>query len=300
MIPFTLRQLEYFIAVAEALNFRLAARHCHVTQPALSEQIRLLEESLGVELFERRPRAVRLTAAGERLVVRARNIMQQAEELEREAQVVADPYAFPLRLGSIPTIAPYLFPQILPSLRKELPVLKCFLYEDQTLRLLERLESGKIDLALLALPIRPEGFEICELFREKFSLITTEETNFGRRKHVDAEMIESLDLLLLEEGHCLADQALEYCYWARSREGSADLRASSMSTLLQMVAGGMGATLLPEMALELELGRNRGLRAWPICPPTPGRSVGLVWRKGSARQSLIEESRQAISRALRS
>ena len=299
MLSLTLRQAEYLVALAETLNFRMAARNCHVTQPALSEQIRVLEGILGVELFERRPRGIQVTGAGQRLIARAQRLLQEAEAFEQEARLAADPFAFPLRLGAIPTVAPYLLPRVLPALRQTLPLLKCYLHEDQTPRLLERLEAGGLDLVLVALPVRTGGFESREILRENFELIAPEVMTFGSRKRLAVEQIEKLDLLLLEDGHCLADQALAYCFWAREREGEPDVRASSMATLLQMVAGGMGVTLLPKMALELELMRNRGLRAWPIAPPTPSRAIGLVWRKGTARQDLIEQACAAIKGSLR-
>jgi LysR family hydrogen peroxide-inducible transcriptional activator len=276
----TIRQLEYVLALSEHLHFRRAAEACSVTQPALSAQIQALEELLGVQLFERNRRQVLLTVVGRQVVVRARAILEQVDDLFDAALATREPLVGALRLGVIPTLAPYLLPRILPGLRDRYPQLQLFLREEFTHVLVERLSTGEIDAVLLALPVGGD-FESQLLFNDDFFLAVPQDHALAKRKRVSEEDLAGEEVLLLEDGHCLRDQALTLCGRAGARESSR-MRATSLGTLTQMVAGGIGMTLLPEVALEVE-GRSGGLHVMPFTHPRPHREIGLAWRKASGR-----------------
>ncbi len=276
----TIRQLEYAVAVAEHLHFRRAAEACHVTQPALSSQIQALEDTLGVQLFERAARKVLLTRVGREVVAQARHVLAEADALFDTARAAREPLAGLLRLGVIPTVAPYLLPRVLPGLRERFPRLELFLREEFTDVLLERLSEGELDVLLLALPL-PGEVEALPLFRDEFRLAVPAEHPLAGRECVDESDLADQDVLLLEDGHCLRDQALAVCNQAGAREASR-MRATSLGTLAQMVAGGLGTTLLPKMALEVE-GRADGVWVIPFGEPRPYREIGLAWRKASSR-----------------
>jgi len=276
----TIRQLEYAVAVAEHLHFRRAAEACHVTQPALSTQVQALEETLGVQLFERAARKVLLTPVGREVVAQARRVLAEADGLSDTARAAREPLAGLLRLGVIPTVAPYLLPRVLPGLRDRFPRLELFLREEFTHVLLQRLNEGELDVLLLALPL-PGEVEALPLFRDEFRLaVPARHPLAGRSRVQDSDLVDQ-EVLLLEDGHCLRDQALAICNHAGAREASR-MRATSLGTLTQMVAGGLGTTLLPKMALDVE-GRAGGVRVIPFTEPTPYREIGLAWRKASSR-----------------
>jgi LysR family hydrogen peroxide-inducible transcriptional activator len=280
----SVRQLEYALAVARERHFGRAARTCGVTQPALSTQIQALEEALGVQLFERSRRGVIVTPAGERALGRAQGALAALDALVEEARGADAALAGPLHLGVIPTVAPYLLPRWLPLVRDAYPELRLFLHEDQTARLLSRLREGALDLLLLALPVEGAGLESLLLFEEPFLLAAPAHHRLargGRRRVAEGEL-EGAEVLLLEEGHCLRDQALSFCQRAGAREGEL-VRASSLSTLVQMVANGLGVTLLPALSLPVEVHAGDGIALRRFRPPEPSRSIGLVWRKSSAR-----------------
>lgn len=278
----SVRQLEYLLAVSDTLHFRRAAEAEGVTQPALSAQIQALEEVLGVQLFERTRRKVLPTAAGRAVAARARVVLQALDALVDAARADSAPLAGPLRLGVIPTIAPYLLPRILPGLRAEFPEMVLFLREEFTDTLLERLSQGELDLALLALPVDGAELESLPLFNDDFLLAVHGRHPLAKKKRVVERDLDGEDVLLLEDGHCLRTQALAVCSRAGAKEATR-VRATSLGTLVQMVAGGLGVTLLPELSVAVEARSARGLVVVPFEDPAPTRQVGLVWRRASPR-----------------
>jgi LysR family transcriptional regulator, hydrogen peroxide-inducible genes activator len=277
--PFSLRQLQYAVAVAEALNFRKAAERCHVSQPSLSAQLAQLEEVLGVRLFERDRRRVLVTAAGHEVVERARRVLIEADDLLEAATRARDPLAGSLRIGVIPTIAPYLLPSLTPVLRIEYPRLTFLWVEDKTDALVRSLDAGTLDAALLALEADLGAVEHEVIARDDFVLATPRDHALGSKTSpVRSAELCDVSMLLLDEGHCLREQALAFCSDAKARE--LEFRATSLSTLVQMVAGGSGITLLPSIAVDHE--NPRGLLAIrPFAKPVPHRTIGLAWRRCS-------------------
>jgi LysR family hydrogen peroxide-inducible transcriptional activator len=279
----TLRQLAYLVELAERLNFRVAAEAQFVTQSTLSAGIKELETQLGVQLVERDNRNVRLTAIGENVVARAKELLAAATDLAEAARAATRPLSGPLRLGAIPTIAPYLLPSVLPALRRAHPELKLYLREDLTSVLLERLRAGRLDVALIALPFDTGDLYLRELFRDEFSLVTREADRAPGNKGVALRKIDTGDMLLLEEGHCLRDHAIAAC---GPRRGTWESRveATSLTTLIQMVEGGLGVTLLPSITLEAGILKGTRLVARRLSPPVPSRTLALVARRTSPRR----------------
>jgi LysR family hydrogen peroxide-inducible transcriptional activator len=278
----SLRSLEYAVALADALHFGRAARASAITQPALSAQIRGLEERLGVRLFERSRRGVRLTSAGAVVVERAREVLRGLDELVAAAAGAREPLCGPLHLGVIPTVAPYLLPRWLPRVRAAFPRLRLFLHEDRTARLVAGLVDGALELLLLALPLRRPELEELPLYREPFVLALPRRHPLARaRGPVREDALERESVLLLEDGHCLRDQALSVCAQAGAREAEG-VRAASLGTLVQMVAGGLGVTLLPSLAVAAEA-KGRDVVVRPFREPAPARMLGLAWRASSPR-----------------
>ena len=279
----SIRQLEYAVALADALHFGRAARACHVTQPALSSQIQALEEGLGVRLFERSRRGVRLTRAGRGVIAGARDVLARLDALVEAACEARAPLCGPLHLGVIPTVAPYLLPGWLPRVREAHPELRLFLHEDRTASLLERLRAGELDLLLLALPLDEPDVETLPIFREPFVLATPRGHPLARGSGTLRESdLAHEPVLLLADGHCLRDQALAVCRQAGARE-SQEVRAASLSTLVQMVAGGLGVTLLPASAVPVEARGREEIAIRPFRAPGPSREIGLAWRRSSGR-----------------
>jgi LysR family hydrogen peroxide-inducible transcriptional activator len=292
----SVRQLECAVAVADALHFGRAARACAITQPALSAQVQALEELLGVRLFERGRRRVIVTAAGARVVEAARAILVGLDGLVEGAAGEAEPLSGTLRLGVIPTVAPYLLPSLLPGVRREWPKLRLVLREDQTTRLVEQLAAGSLDLLLLALPVEAAGLEELPLLREPFHFVGPAGHRLARGKaHTLSEhSLRDEEVLLLEDGHCLRAQALDVCRRAGATVPGR-IQATSLSTLVQMVANGLGVTLLPERALAIELRRGAGLVSRPFRAPQPARTIGLAWRPGAARAGEYRLLGQALA-----
>lgn len=282
-----LRDLRYLVALADERHFGRAAERCYVSQPTLSAQIRKLEEYLGVTLVERQPKRVTLTEAGEKVVARARRLLLEADAIVEVAKTDRDPLAGPLRLALIPTVGPYLLPEIARPLKRALPRLKLMLYEYQTAPLLEKLRDGELDLGILALPVAADGLATAELYEESFTLAVPANHPLAARERVRVADLEGETLLLLEDGHCLRDQALEVCSRIEVGEDG-DYRATSLETLRQMVAAGHGLTLLPELAAEAPVGTARGLKVKPFARPAPSRTIGAVWRKSTTRGKAIE------------
>jgi LysR family transcriptional regulator, hydrogen peroxide-inducible genes activator len=295
MTDLKLKDLRYLVAVADTRHFGRAAAKCFVSQPTLSAQLRKLEEYLGVQLIERRPRRVTLTPAGEEITQRARAMLEGADAIVTMAQTRRDPLAGQLRLALLPTIGPYLLPQVALKIRKAFPRLELMLYEYQTEAMLEHLHNGEIDVGILALPVPTDGLMTRELYQEPFVAAVPAGHRLATRAHIRAEDLQGETLLLLEDGHCLRDQALAVC----SRSGvheKQDFRATSIETLRQMVATGVGVTLLPELASVGAYGSTRGLVVRPFARPVPSRTIGAVWRKSTARGAVIAAVCDQIAR----
>ena len=288
MTPFpSLRQLGYLVELADRLNFRAAAEACFVTQSTLSAGIKELEAALGIQLVERSTRTVRLTAAGEDIVRRARALIAEAQDLVSAARSQREPMSGRLRLGVIPTIAPFVLPRILPTLRKRYPRLRLHLREDLTDRLLERLRAGTLDFALIALPYDTGDLTVRELFKDEFWFVALADDALAKSKAVRVESLDVRDIVLLEEGHCLREHALEACGRQDRRPESA-VEATSLPTLLQMVEGGLGVTLLPEIALKAGILNGTQLVARPFSRGTPSRTLALAARPTSGRVAELD------------
>jgi LysR family hydrogen peroxide-inducible transcriptional activator len=289
-----LKDLRYLVAVADQRHFGRAATRCFVSQPTLSAQLKKLEQSLGVQLVERAPNNVSLTPAGEEIVARARRILAANDEVVALARSHRDPLAGRLSVGLLPTIGPYLLPRVLPAIKKGLPRLELRLYEYQTAPMLEKLHAGELDVGILALPVELGGLEARELYREPFIVALPERHALAGREAVRVADLKGETLLLLEDGHCLRDQALEVCSRAGVREQQ-DFRATSLETLRQMVATGAGVTLLPELASRGAYRSARGVVLRPFARPVPVRHIGALWRRTSARRAAIEALAQVVA-----
>jgi LysR family hydrogen peroxide-inducible transcriptional activator len=277
--PFTLRQLQYAAAVADLRSFRRAAERCHVSQPSLSAQVIQLEEQLGVRLFERGSRKVIVTSAGEVVLTRLRRLLLEADDLADSVRQLGDPLAGTLRLGVIPTVSPYLLPEVVPELRSRHPDLAAVWVEDKTESLVQALRDGRIDGALLALEAPLGDVEREVVCEDPFVLAAPPGHPLVRDgAPATPQELRGAGFLLLDEGHCFRDQALAVCAAARGRE--LDFRATSLATLAQMVAGGAGVTLLPRSALPVE-NRRSELAIRRLASPEPHRTLGLVWRPRS-------------------
>ncbi|MEO1039200.1 MAG: hydrogen peroxide-inducible genes activator [Pseudomonadota bacterium] len=282
----TLRQLRFLTALAEHGSFSRAAEACFVTQPTLSAGIKELEGVLGAQLVERGARGAALTPAGEAAVSRARTVLTEAEDLVHAARAAGEPLAGPFRLGVIPTIAPFLLPRVLPELRKRFPDLELFLREDLSQRLVEGLKERRLDAALIALPYEAAGIETRSLAEDEFLFAAHPDHRLAKVNRLDPAMLADEPLLLLEDGHCLRDHAISVCgtgAGAEREEARSDFAATSLHTLVQMVKSGLGATLLPKLALDAGLADRLDLAVRPFDPPVAGREIGIAWRKGSAR-----------------
>jgi len=294
MADIKLKDLRYLIAVADTGHFGRAAERCFVSQPTLSAQLKKLEDYLGVPLVERQPRKALLTPAGAEIVTRARRIVEATDEVVEIAQAHREPLAGRLRIAFLPTIGPYLLPVIAPKLRKELPRLELMLYEYQTAPMLERLRNGEIDMGVLALPVDMDGLAAKPLYDEPFTIAAPANHPLADRKQVKLEDLRGVTLLLLEDGHCLRDQALDVCNRIDVHEKQ-DFRATSIETLRQMVAAGAGVTLMPELATRGGHATPRGLVFRPFAKPAPTRRIGAVWRRSSPRRVAIEAVNRVIA-----
>ena len=278
-LPFSLRQLQYFLALAELRNFHRAAEACAVAQPSLSAQIAAMEAGLGVQLFERGRGGVRVTPAGESLLAQAQATLREAGALLQDAARFKDPLAGPLRLGLIPTVAAYLLPRLVPQLRQAFPRLEPQWTEERTATLVQLIQAGRMDGAILALEADLEDLEVAVLAKDPFLLALPKGHPLAKgRGPVPIAALAGERLLLLDEGHCLRAQAITACQDARVE--TLGYRATSLPTLLQMVAGGAGLTLVPELAAATEAGRAEVVLR-PFKAPAPFRTLVLAWRRGS-------------------
>jgi LysR family hydrogen peroxide-inducible transcriptional activator len=285
-----LRDLQYLIAVAETRHFGKAAERCFVSQPTLSGQIKKLEQELGIDIFERSNRSVVITPAGEQILAHARLIMEQADAIRQLAQSYQDPVAGPLRVGAIPTISPYLMPLILNPLQQEHPQMRLVISEEQTDILLQRLHHHEIDAAILATEHSDNDLASIPLYREPFWLAHPSDHPLYTKEEINQQDLDATELLLLAEGHCLAQQAMEVCHIKdrQQRNDMANLRASSLETLLQLVAAGYGTTLVPALALTGSWVSGRGIITRELDLPNTWRQVSLYYRRSFPRAEALE------------
>lgn len=296
----SIAQLRAFAAVAEHLHFRDAAAAMQLSQPALSGAVSALEETLGVTLVERTTRRVLLSPAGERLAVRAKAVLAEVGALLEEADALRAPFTGTLRLGVIPTVAPYLLPTVLNLVSDRYPRLDLQVHEELTANLMEGLFGGRLDLLLLAVPLGVPGVTEIPLFDEDFVLITPVGHRLGGRQGIPRSVLrEELKLILLDEGHCLRDQALEICREAGRGGVQATTTAAGLSTLVQLVAGGLGVTLLPRTAVDVETSHSTRLLTADFTDPAPTRRIALAMRTGAARAAEYEQLAAALREAMR-
>ena len=278
------RELSYLVALDDYRHFGKAAKACFVSQPALSMQIKKLEETLGVKLLERSNKFVLLTPTGIAITKRARHILQQIEEIRELAKLAENPYSGELKIGIIPTLAPYLLPLIIPSLAHEFSNANFYLIEEKTTSLIQKLKLGQLDAAFLALPTQEPSFSYSVLFEEEFLLAVPKTHALSKRKKIKQADLTNQTILLLEEGHCMRGQTLDICQRMNTSE-TQNFRATSLETLRHMVAAGNGITLIPKLAQQL----NDSISYIPFSPPKPKRLIGLVWRVSATNKALLEE-----------
>jgi LysR family transcriptional regulator, hydrogen peroxide-inducible genes activator len=293
----SVRQLQYAVAVADTLGFHKAAARCHVSQPTLSAQVLKLEEVLGVKLFERDRKRVLVTAAGQELVLRARRVLVELNDLLRTAERAREPFTGTLRVGVIPTIAPYLLPDVTPAVRKAYPKLALVFREEKTADVVRELAEGTLDAGLVALEAEIGDVARAEIARDPFVAALPNGHPLARKKRLAVSDLESEPVLLLDEGHCFRQQALALCAKAGTKE--TDLRATSLATLAQMVSSGAGITLLPSLAVSVENRRGQ-LEIRPFVKPAPGRTLALVWRPQSPLGGALTELAKILRVAARS
>lgn len=281
-----LKDLKYLVALADTGHFGRAAERTFVSQPTLSAQLKKLEEYLGVKLVERHPKNVQLTDVGKQIVARARRMLGEGDEILALARNNTDPLAGKLKLALIPTIGPYLLPRVMQKIRKTLPQLRLMLYEYQTADLVKHLRDGEIDIGILALPVEQDGLEARRLYKEDFTVALPADHPLAQKSSIKVADLKGQTLLLLEDGHCLRDQALEVCSRVDVREAE-DFRATSLETLRHMVVAGLGITLMPELAVESPFGSQRGLTIVKFAKPAPSRTVGAIWRKSTTRGAAV-------------
>ena len=282
MIIPTLRQLQYLVALGETGSFSRAAEACHVTQPTLSAGIKELEDLLGVRLAEREARGAKLTHAGELAVARASALINDAHALVQSVQSAGALLTGPFHLGAIPTIAPFVLPAAVRELGKAYPELKLYLHEDKTSRLIDQLRTRRLDAALIALPWDAPGIETLPLFDDEFLFAAPKTHPLSQKNGLAPEDLANEDLLLLEDGHCLRDHALSICH---TGPGTEQVAATSLGTLVNMIAGGLGVSLLPKLATDNGLSLGPDVAVREFVNPVIGRQVGIAWRAGSPREA---------------
>lgn len=289
-----IRDLDYIIAVAELGHFGKAAQRCFVSQPTLSGQIKKLEDELQVQLFERSKRGVIITDIGQQILKHARGVMHHVQAIRDAASYAKNPMAGRIRVGAIPTMAPYIFPHLARQIKIELPDLSLVLVEEKTDDLIHSLKEGKIDAAFMALPVNDEPFNITPLAQDHFYIAMSSDNKRAQQKQISLSDLQDENLILLEEGHCLRDQALEICT-TRLSDDDQSFRATSLDTVLQMVAMNAGVTLVPAMAL------NRAqdtITYKTFAGSVPYRTIALVSRKTSYKEGVIAVIKQIASKIL--
>jgi LysR family transcriptional regulator, hydrogen peroxide-inducible genes activator len=281
-----LRDLKYLVALADHKHFGHAAAACFVSQPTLSTQIKKLEDELGVSLVERAPRRVMLTPAGRDAADRARRIVADVEEMKEAARRSQNPEAGTVRLGIFPTLGPYLLPHVVSRVRERFPQLELLLIEEKTEVILRQLREGRIDAGVLALPLHDDQLHLEFLFEEPFILVVPDRHPLSNRRDLTIQDLAHEHLLLLEDGHCLRDQALDVCHLAGAGEKTG-FRATSLETLRQMVAANVGITLLPLLAVQPPVAPSQDLNLLPFRAPAPSRRIAMVWRRSSAMSDFL-------------
>ncbi len=294
----SLKQLTYALAVQETLHFKNAAERCFVSQSTLSSAISELETQLGVQLFERDNKKVLVTAFGEQILARAQDVLTQVRDIEQLAKSHLTPLSQPMTLGVIPTIGPYLLPKVLPPLRAQYPNFELGIIEEQSAELVRQVKSGQLDSAILALPYDLDGLLAFEFWQEDFYAVAHRETPVAGLNSINNSDLVDTSLLLLKEGHCLTDHALSVCQMPRPQR-SKGLAGTSLFTLIQMVAGKMGTTLIPEMALESVLAGNPELKAMHLDEPGPHRRIAFIVRPNFAGVANIEIIKKLFQAALK-
>lgn len=280
----TIRQLKYLIALSETLNFRQASEKLFITQSTLSSGIKELEESLGVILVERTKRSVRLTVVGLEILRRAQSIVSEVHDLGTVTENFKKPLSAELRLGVIPTIAPFLLPMIIPAIKINHPKLKLYLREDYSQKLIEQIQNGILDFAIIALPFDTNNLATNSLFKDEFWWVAKKGQKLTELKEISIEDINLSELLLLEEGHCLRDHAIEACSTGKMNPNKQSFAATSLYTLIQMIDSGLGCTLLPEMIVKSGALSGTDLIARPFSNKPPFREIALIKRKGDNRK----------------
>ena len=294
-----LRDLKYLVALADHKHFGRAAEASFASQPTLSTQIKKLEDELDVQIFERQPRAVLLTAAGEAIVTRARTVLREVDAIRDIARSARDPEAGSIRLGMFPTLGPYLLPHVIPALHERFPRLQLLLVEEKSEELLSKLERGDLDAALLALPAGDETLTTALLFEEPFLLaVPRERAAEFPQGSVHLKDLRDQRVLLLEEGHCMRTQALSLCELGGASERGG-FRATSLETLRQMVAANVGMTLLPQLSVMPPVAVNSHLLLRRFAEPQPKRQIGLLWRKSDAREPLMQTLAKVLADSAR-
>jgi LysR family hydrogen peroxide-inducible transcriptional activator len=282
-----LRDLKYLVALADHKHFGRAAAACFISQPTLSTQIKKLEDELGISLVERAPRRIMLTPAGRDAAERARRIVADVEEMKEAARRSRNPEAGTVRLGIFPTLGPYLLPHVVPQVRSRFPALELLLVEEKTEVILRQLREGRLDAGVLALPLHDDQLHVESLFEEPFVLAVPEAHELARAaRPLTMQDLSQESLLLLEDGHCLRDQALDVCHMAGAGEKSG-FRATSLETLRQMVAANVGITLLPALAVKPPVAPAQHIRLLPFRDPPPSRRIAMVWRRSSAMAEFL-------------
>lgn len=293
----SIRQLQYVVALADTLGFHKAAERCHVSQPTLSAQVREIEEVLGVKVFERDRRGARVTAAGEAIVAHARRVLGEVDDLLAEAARTRDPFTGTLRIGVLPTVAPYLLPEVVPAVVKRYPRLRLVFREEKTADIVRALAEGQLDAGILALEADIGDCAHAEILRDAFLVALPKGHPLAKKKAIVAPDLDDATVLLLDDGHCFRAQALAACAKAGAHE--AGFRATSLATLAQMVSAGAGVTLLPALAVPVE-NRRAQLEIRPFVPPSPSRTIALVWRPSFPLGKAMAELAGVLRRAARS
>lgn len=292
-----IRDLEYLVSLAEFKHFRRAADACNVSQPTLSGQIRKLEDELGITLLERTSRKVLFTQSGLLLVEQARQVLREVKLLKEMASNQGKDMTGPLHIGVIPTVGPYLLPYIMPVLKDAFPELELFLYEAQTHRLVDQLETGRLDCAILAAVAETEPFIQVPLFQEKMLVAVSDAHPWANKENIPLDHLKGTEVLMLDDGHCLRDQALGYCFAAGATENS-HFQATSLEMLRNMIATNSGITLMPELAV-LNEGQRRGVKYIPCINPEPQRTIALIYRPGSPLRARYERVASAVKKAVK-
>lgn len=292
-----IHDLEYLVSLAEFKHFRRAADACNVSQPTLSGQIRKLEDELGITLLERTSRKVLFTQSGLLLVEQAKQVLREVKLLKEMASNQGKDMTGPLHIGVIPTLGPYLLPYIMPVLKEEFPELELFLYEAQTNQLVDQLETGRLDCAILAAVAETEPFIQVPLFNEKMLVAVSENHSWAKEKNIPLDHLKGMEVLMLDDGHCLREQALGYCFAAGAKE-NAHFQATSLEMLRNMIAANAGITLMPELAV-LNEGQRQGVKYIPCVDPEPQRTITLIYRPGSPLRARYERVASAVKKAVK-